>query len=60
MNITYTASPSPGTRLRAVAKEQSLTRRTATYEIRVKDENQTLIASCQALVYRKKDKLPFL
>ena len=60
MNITYTASPSPGARLRAVAKEQSLTRRTATYEIKVKDENQTLIASCQALVYRKKEKLPFL
>ena len=60
MNITYTAAPSPGARLRAEAREVNLTRRTATYDIRVTDEKQTLIALCQALVYRKKDKLPFL
>ena len=60
MNITYTAAPSPGVRLRAVAKEVNLTRRTATYDIRVTDENDKLIAVCSALVYRKKDPLPFL
>ena len=60
MNITYTAAPSPGAQLRAEAREINLTRRTATYDIRVTDEKQTLIALCQALVYRKKDKLPFL
>ncbi len=60
MNITYTATPSPGARLRAEAKEVHLTPRTATYNIRVTDEKETLIAVCQALVYRKKDKLPFL
>lgn len=60
MNITYTATPSPGARLRAEAKEENLTPRTATYNIRVTDEKDTLIAICQALVYRKKDKLPFL
>ena len=60
MNITYTAAPSPGARLRAVAKEVNLTRRTATYDIRVTDENNKLIAVCSALVYRKKDPLPFL
>jgi acyl-CoA thioesterase len=60
MNITYTATPSPGARLRAEAKEVNLTPRTATYNIRVTDEKETLIAVCQALVYRKKDKLPFL
>lgn len=60
MNITYTAAPSPGARLRAEAREINLTRRTATYDIRVTDEKKTLIALCQALVYRKKDPLPFL
>ena len=60
MNITYTAPASPGARLRAEAREQSLTARTGSYNIRVTDENQTLIAICQALVYRKKNGLPFL
>ncbi|MBW2036864.1 MAG: PaaI family thioesterase [Deltaproteobacteria bacterium] len=60
MNITYTAAPSPGARLRAEARELSLTGRTATYEIKVTDENDILIAVCQALVYRKKGQLPFL
>ena len=60
MNVTYTAAPSPGVRLRAEARELSLTPRTATYNIKVTDENQTLIAVCQALVYRKKQPLPFL
>ena len=60
MNITYTAAPKPGSQLRAVAKEVNLTRRTATYDIRVTDQDDTLIAVCSALVYRKKDPLPFL
>jgi acyl-CoA thioesterase len=60
MNITYMAAPAPGARLRAVARELNLTRRTATYEIKVTDQNQTLIAACQALVFRKDKKLPFL
>lgn len=60
MNITYTAAPSPGARLRAVAREANLTPRTGTYDIKVTDEKQTLIALCHALVYRKKQKLPFV
>ena len=60
MNITYTAAPSPGARLRAEAREANRTPRTGTYDIRVTDEKQKLIALCQALVYRKKEKLPFL
>ena len=60
MNITYTAAPSPGAQLRAEAREVNLTPRTATYDIRVTDEKETLIALCRALVYRKKDRLPFL
>jgi len=60
MNITYIASPEPGSRLRAEAKEMSLTRRTATYDIRVHDQDGRLMAACQALVYRKTDRIPFL
>jgi len=60
MNITYMAAPTPGARLRAEARELNLTPRTATYDIKVTDEKQTLIATCQALVYRKKKRLPFL
>lgn len=60
MNITYMAPPSLGTRLRATAREINLTARTATYDIKVTDDQDKLIAACQALVYRKKMKLPFL
>ncbi|MDY6839193.1 MAG: hotdog fold thioesterase [Thermodesulfobacteriota bacterium] len=60
MNITYTAAATPGARLRAEAQELNRTPRTATYDIKVTDENQTLMAVCQALVYRKKSRLPFL
>ena len=60
MNITYTAPARIGTVVRAEAREQSCSRRTATYDIRVEDESGGLIAICQALVYRKDDRLPFL
>jgi acyl-CoA thioesterase len=60
MNITYISSPSPGSRLIAEAREFSRTQRTANYEIKVLDDQRNLIASCQALVYRKGEKLPFL
>ncbi len=60
MNITYVASPALGSKLTAEAREFSRTRKTANYEIKVLDEHKNLIASCQALVYRKGDPLPFL
>ena len=60
MNVTYMASPLPGARLRAEAKEINITFRTATYNISVMDDEERLIASCQAVVYRKNKKLPFL
>ncbi len=60
MNITYISSPALGSRLIAEAKEFSRTHRTANYEIRVLDRQKNLIASCQALVYRKDERLPFL
>jgi acyl-CoA thioesterase len=60
MNVTYISSPALGSRLTAEAREFSQTHRTANYEIKVLDDRKNLIASCQALVYRKGEPLPFL
>jgi len=60
INITYISSPPVGSLLRAEAKEVSLTRRTASYLINVTDAQGHLVATCQALVYRKDEKLPFI
>jgi acyl-CoA thioesterase len=59
MNVTFIASPQPGSTLRAEAREVSLTRKTASYNIEVYDELGGLIATCMALVYRKGQPLPF-
>jgi acyl-CoA thioesterase len=60
VNITFIASPAPGNQLTAVAKEYSRTSKTANYDIKVKDEKGNLIASGQALAYRKGNPLPFM
>jgi acyl-CoA thioesterase len=60
MTITYIAPPTAGSTLTAEAKEYSRTSKTANYDIKVKDEQGKLIASCQALAYRKGKPLPFL
>jgi acyl-CoA thioesterase len=60
MNITYISSPSSGSRLTAEARELSRTQKTASYDIKVADEQNNLIASCQALVYRRGKPLSFL
>lgn len=60
INTTYISAPPVGTLLRAEAQEVSLTRRTASYLIQVTDEQGHLVATCQALVYRKDEKLPFI
>ena len=61
VSVTYVASPEPGALLRAEAKELSLTRKTASYDIKVTDAGSgALIASCQALAYRTGKPLPFL
>jgi acyl-CoA thioesterase len=60
MNINYIASPTKGSRLFAEAKEFNKTKKTATYDIRVTDNQNNLIVACQALVYRKDKPLPFL
>lgn len=59
MNITYIKPAKKNSLLQAESKELSKGRKTATYQITVKDE-EGLIALCQALVYRKKEKIPFL
>ena len=60
MNITYVSSPSSGSKLIAEAREFSRTQKTASYDIKVFDNQNNLIASCQALVYRRETPLPFL
>lgn len=54
MNITFFAPTKAGDILRATAKEINRTNRTATYQIDVKEREGKNIATCQALVYRKK------
>ncbi len=60
MSVTYVSSPKKGDTLLAEGKEVSRSNRVATYSIQVKTETGDLIAICQALVYRKRDPLPFL
>ena len=60
MNITYISPPSPESNLIAEAREFSKTQKTAVYDIKLHDEQGHLIASCEALVYRKGTPLPFL
>ena len=60
VNITYIASPQPGVVLEARAKRVSQTKKTAVYEIKVTDRDDSLIATCQALAYRTGKPIPFL
>ena len=60
MNVTYISPPAKGGRLTAEAKEFNRTNRTAVYDIKVLDSQKSLVASCQALVYRVGKPLPFL
>jgi acyl-CoA thioesterase len=60
VNVTYVASPAPNSRIVAEAREYSRTRKTANYDIKVFDDGNELLASCQALAYRKGTPLPFI
>ena len=60
VNVTYHQPPLKKGMLRAESVELHRSKRTATYEIRVTDEEENLIASCLALAYRKREPLPFL
>ena len=60
VNTYFLAAASPGARLIAEAKEQNATRKTALYEVRVFEEaDDRLLATAQALAYRKGGSLPF-
>ena len=58
INVTYMKPPKKNTLLTAESKEINRTRRTASYQITVKDD-QNLIAICQALVYITNKDIPF-
>ena len=60
VNVTYISSPEPGIKLVSKAREISRTKRTANYDIKVTDEKDRLIASCQALAFRTGKPIPFL
>jgi len=60
MNVVFHHPAETGRRLRAESREIHRSNKTAAYEITVTDENHILIASCQALAYRKRERLPFL
>jgi acyl-CoA thioesterase len=59
MNVTYMKPPKKNAVLTAESKEINRTRRTASYNIVVRD-NESLIAVCQALVYVKDQEIPFI
>jgi acyl-CoA thioesterase len=58
--VTYHRAPDRKSTLRAESREIHRSAKTGTYDIKVMDEQGVLIASCTALCYRKKEKLPFL
>ena len=60
VNVTYHKAPDRKSVLRAESREVHRTRKTGTYDIKVTDDKNELIASCTALAYRKGDPLPFL
>ena len=59
LNLTFHQAPRMGERLTAVAREIHSGRRTATCHIELTDSGGALIASCQALAYRKDKPLTF-
>ena len=60
VTVTYHKPPTRGGVLRAESREIYRSRKTATYEIKVTEGEDSLIASCQAVAYRREEQLPFL
>jgi acyl-CoA thioesterase len=60
VTVNYHQPPESQSTLRAESNEVHRSRKTATYKITVRDEKDNLVASCLALAYRKKERLPFL
>jgi acyl-CoA thioesterase len=59
VNVIYHNPATPKEALYAEAKEVSRSKRISTYQIEVRDHDR-LIATCQAIAYRKEDLLPLL
>ena len=59
-NVSFLKAPRIGDVLRAESREVSQSRRIATYFIEVRNTEGQLIATCDAMAYRKPDPLPFL
>jgi len=60
VNITYVTSPKPGSRLRAEANRVSETQKTASFDIKITDQEGNIITTCQALAYQTGKPIPFL
>lgn len=60
VNMNYINAPLPGELLQAEGREINRSRKISACQISVTGEDGRLIATCQTLAYRKKDKLPFL
>jgi acyl-CoA thioesterase len=59
VNVSYTASPEPGARLIAEAKEITRSKKIAHYDISVIDDKGNLIASSKTIAYRTGKTIPF-
>jgi acyl-CoA thioesterase len=60
MTVTYHRPPERNRALRAESKEIHRSAKTGTYDIKVTDDEGSLVASCMAIAFRKGEKLPFL
>jgi len=60
VSVTYVSSPDSGQQLQATAHRISQTRKTASYDIKVTDQQGEVIALCQALAFRTGKPIPFL
>jgi acyl-CoA thioesterase len=60
MSVNYISPALAGKTIYAEAREVSRSSRISTYDLVVKSSEGELIAACQAMAYRKKEKLPFL
>jgi acyl-CoA thioesterase len=60
VNVHYLSAAAAGETLLAEGREVNRSARISSCEITVTGNDGRLIASCQALAYRKKDALPFL
>ena len=60
MNVTFVASPRPGSKLHAEANQISNTKETACFAIKITDEDGNIIATSQALAYKTGKPIPFL